>query len=197
MDVAASTAGKGRRSASRLQTILVIALTMIVIAALTWLVGGSDDGFTEITIASEAGVVAPEVGKAPTPFSGLTYDGKPAALADYAGQPVWLTFGGSWCRDCRVEMPDVIDAYNRYQPEGLVVLGVFINEPATDTADYARRTGIPFPIVSDASGKIASAYRLMGVPTHVFIGRDGLIKDLRIGALSAADMDAAIASILE
>ncbi len=73
-------------------------------------------------------------------------------------------------------MPELVETYNRYSGEGLSVLGVFINEPAADTGAYAQRVGIPFPIISDANGKIASAYRLMGVPTHVFIGRDGLIQ---------------------
>ena len=93
-------------------------------------------------------------------------------------------------------MPELVETYNRYKADGLVVLGVFINEPASDTADYARRAAIPFPIISDASGKIASAYRLMGVPTHVFIGRDGLIKEIKIGALAKDEMEAAVAAIL-
>ncbi|MHB8891615.1 MAG: TlpA family protein disulfide reductase [Candidatus Limnocylindrales bacterium] len=184
-------------AAGRTQTIVVLAVAVAVIAGLTWLVtGGFDDGFTAVEVAPNGAVEAPAVGKAPTPFSGVTYDGKPASLADYAGKPLWLTFGGSWCRDCRVEMPELVETYNRYSGEGLVVLGVFINEPAADTGAYAQRVGIPFPIVSDASGKIASAYRLMGVPTHVFIGRDGLIKEIRIGALAKDEMEAAVQSIL-
>jgi peroxiredoxin len=188
----------GRSTAGRLQTIVVAVIAVVVIAILAWsAMGGSGDGFTKVEIAPDTGVTAPTVGSSPTPFSGLTYDGKPASLADYAGKPLWLTFGGSWCRDCRVEMPELIETYNRYSGEGLSVLGVFINEPAADTGAYAQRVGIPFSIISDANGKIASAYRLMGVPTHVFIGRDGLIRDIKIGALAKAEMEAAVAAILE
>ncbi|HWP63903.1 MAG TPA: TlpA disulfide reductase family protein [Candidatus Binatia bacterium] len=197
MDVSASTIDRGHRTAGRVQTILVLAVAVVVVAGLSWfMTGGLDDGFTTVDIAPDAAVVAPTVGQPPTPFSGVTYDGKPASLADYAGKPLWLTFGGSWCRDCRVEMPELIETYNRYSGEGLSVLGVFINEPAADTGAYAQRVGIPFPVVSDARGKIASAYRLMGVPTHVFIGRDGLIKDIKIGALAKDEMEAAVAAIL-
>jgi peroxiredoxin len=187
----------GRSTAGRLQTIVVAVIAVVVIAILAWsAMGGSGDGFTKVEIAPDTGVTAPTVGSSPTPFSGLTYDGKPASLADYAGKPLWLTFGGSWCRDCRVEMPELIETYNRYSGEGLSVLGVFINEPAADTGAYAQRVGIPFSIISDANGKIASAYRLMGVPTHVFIGRDGLIRDIKIGALAKDEMEAAVQAIL-
>ncbi len=198
MGAATSTLDQGRRTAGRVQTIIVVAVAIAVVAGLTWLVnGGLDDGFTTVEVAPNGAVVAPAVGQPPTPFSGVTYDGKPASLADYAGKPLWLTFGGSWCSDCRVEMPELVETYNRYKGEGLSVLGVFINEPATETGAYAQRVGIPFPIISDASGRIASAYRLMGVPTHVFIGRDGLIREIRIGALGKNQMEASVAAILE
>lgn len=198
MGAATSTLDQGRRTAGRVQTIIVVAVAIAVVAGLIWLVnGGLDDGFTTVEVAPNGAVVAPAVGQPPTPFSGVTYDGKPASLADYAGKPLWLTFGGSWCSDCRVEMPELVETYNRYKGEGLSVLGVFINEPATETGAYAQRVGIPFPIISDASGRIASAYRLMGVPTHVFIGRDGLIREIRIGALGKNQMEASVAAILE
>jgi len=192
-----NTPSQTRGAPGRLQTIIVLAIAVTVVAGLTWFITQGDDGFTTIDLAANSTVEAPTVGKPPTPFSGVTYDGKPASLADYAGKPLWLTFGGSWCRDCRVEMPELMETYNRYSSEGLNVLGVFINEPAADTGAYAQRVGIPFPVVSDASGKIASAYRLMGVPTHVFIGRDGLIQDIKIGALAKDEMEAAVAAILK
>lgn len=198
MSASTSTVERGRRPAGRLQTIVVLTVVAAAITGFTWfLTGGTDDGFTAVEVAPNAAVAAPAVGQPPTPFSGVTYDGKPAALADYAGKPLWLTFGGSWCSDCRVEMPELVATFNRYNGEGLSVLGVFVNEPAADTEAFARRVGIPFPIVSDPSGRIASAYRLMGYPTHVFIGRDGLIREIKIGALTKNDMEAAVAAILE
>ena len=57
-------------------------------------------------------------------------------------------------------------------------------------------SAFPFSIISDANGKIASAYRLMGVPTHVFIDRDGLIRDIKIVALAKDEMEAAVQAIL-
>lgn len=188
--------GRPGRVAGRMQTILVLGITLAAILALSWWVtAGNEDRFTEIQLDG-AGGAGPVVGMAPPAFSGIGYDGTPISLADYAGQPLWLTFGGAWCRDCRVEMPELIEAYEANRGRGLAVLGVFISEPAADTAAYAERAGIPFPIVSDPTNKIASAYRLMGVPTHLFIGRDGLVKEVRIGALARDQMEASIEAIL-
>ncbi len=120
----------------------------------------------------------------------------PVSLADYAGKPVWLTFGASWCPDCRNESADVEATWEANKDKGLQVLGVFISEPASDIAGYAKRAGLTFPITVDENEAIAAAYRTMGIPTHFFIGADGKIREVRIGALSRDEMDRAVASIL-
>ncbi|MDQ1323895.1 MAG: cytochrome c biosis protein CcmG, thiol:disulfide interchange protein DsbE, partial [Chloroflexota bacterium] len=45
---------------------------------------------------------------------------------------MWLTFGASWCPDCRVEAPDIEAAYQANKDKGLAVVGVFISESADD-----------------------------------------------------------------
>ena len=196
MGVAVGTVGRSRKSAGRLQTIIVMAVAIVVIGGLSWYISdGFDDGVTSVTLTGSSGV-PPRVGEVPTAFTGLTYDGKTVSLADYAGKPLWLTFGASWCRDCRVEAADLQETYTTYQPQGLNVLGVFINDPPADIAGFAKRASLTFPIIADQSTKIGSAYRLVGLPTHVFIGRDGLISEVLIGALSKDDMQRAVSGIL-
>jgi cytochrome c biogenesis protein CcmG/thiol:disulfide interchange protein DsbE len=187
------------RSAGRLQTVIVIAVVAVVIGAAAMLISGGDetDGVTQVDLGSGAAAAAPLVGSVPPAFSGVTYDGKAVSLADYAGKPVWLTFGASWCPDCRNESADVQAAWEANKDKGLQVLGVFISEPAADIAGYAKRAGLTFPITVDQREAVAAAYRTMGIPTHFFIGRDGKIRQVRIGALSREDMDKAIAGILD
>ncbi len=186
------------RMAGRLQTIVVIAIAATVIGVLAYsaLGIGQTDGVTKVELPANAADAAPQVGAVPPNFSGITHDGQPVSLADYAGKPVWLTFGASWCPDCRTEAPDVEATYQANKDQGLVVLGVFINEPATDVAGYAQRAGLTFPIAVDQNADIAAAYRSMGIPTHFFIGSDGKIREVRIGALSKDDMARAVAAIV-
>ena len=172
-------------------------VTAVVIGAIAFVVGGSgSDGVTQVDLGGNAAAAGPAVGAQPPDFTGVTYDGKKVSLSDYAGKPVWLTFGASWCPDCRTEAPDVEAAYERYQAQGLVVLGVFISESASDVQGYAQRAGLTFPITVDENTIIAGTYRTLGIPTHFFIGADGRIREIRIGAMRADDMDRAIAAIL-
>ena len=197
LGVAIGTVGRSRKQAGRIQTIVVMSVVIVAVGALSWFISdGFDDGVTSVSLTGSAGAEPPAVGKVPTAFTGLSYEGESISLADYAGKPLWLTFGASWCSDCRVEAADLQETYARYQPQGLNVLAVFINDPPADIAGFAKRAGLTFPIIADQSTKIGSAYRLMGIPTHVFIGRDGLIKEVLIGALSKDDMQRAVAGIL-
>jgi peroxiredoxin len=195
---AANAASPSGRMAGRLQTIVVIAIVVVVAGVLAWsaLGIGQTDGVTKVELPADAAAAAPQVGSVPPNFSGVTYDGTAVSLADYAGKPVWLTFGASWCPDCRVESPDIEATYQANKDQGLVVLGVFINEPAGDVAGYAERAGLTFPIAVDPNADIAAAYRSMGIPTHFFIGPDGRVREVRIGALARDDMARAVAAIM-
>jgi peroxiredoxin len=195
-DIASRSAGRG---AGRLQTIVVIAVTAVIIGAAAYLVGGgtgSNGGITDVTLTGAVAATSPVVGGTPPAFTATTYDGKTVNLSDYAGKPLWLTFGASWCPDCRSESPDVEAMYQKYRAQGLNVLAVFINEGQSDISTYATRAGLTFPIVVDESTSIASLYRTLGIPTHFFIGADGKIKDVKIGALHPDDMAREIAAIL-
>jgi peroxiredoxin len=197
MSAAGIGARPAGRPAGRLQTVVVIAVTAVVIGAIAFVVGGSgSDGVTQVDLGGNAAAAGPAVGAQPPDFTGVTYDGNKVSLSDYAGKPVWLTFGASWCPDCRTEAPDVEAAYERYQAQGLVVLGVFISESASDVQGYAERAGLTFPITVDQNTIIAGTYRTLGIPTHFFIGADGKIREIRIGAMRADDMDRSIAAIL-
>ena len=185
------------RTPGRAQTIIVMAVAIVAIAGLSWFISdGFNDGVTSIELSVDLAADPPTVGKAPAGFSGLGYDGAPISLSDYAGQPMWLNFGASWCQDCRIEAADLEATYEKFKGDGLVVLGVFISEPAADIAGYVQRAGLTFPIVVDQNTKIAGAYRIVGIPTHVFIGRDGLVKQVLIGALSKDEMEAAVTALL-
>ena len=73
---------------------------------------------------------------------------------------------------------------------------MFKQESSADIGTYASRTGLTFPIIVDQAAAIANRYAPMGIPTHFFIGADGKIKDVKIGALDPATMDSEIQAIL-
>jgi len=181
--------------AGRLRTILVLAVVAVLVIAAAWFLGQPSGDVTVRAGEAPAGE-APRVGDAPPDFEATTIDGTAVSMAAFAGQPTWLTFGASWCPDCRAEATDLQETYAKYAPQGLVVLGVFIDEPESAAADYAKRVGFTFPLVSDPQGRIADLYRTYGIPIHFFVGRDGTIQDVRIGRLTPGDMEQVVQQLV-
>jgi cytochrome c biogenesis protein CcmG, thiol:disulfide interchange protein DsbE len=183
--------------AGRLRTLLVLAVAAVLVGVVAWVVDRpADDGVTLLPGAAPAGA-PPRIGDVPPDFQATAIDGSVVSIASLKGQPTWLTFGASWCADCRAEAIDLQASYAEYKAQGLAVLGVFIQEDQAAVLDYARRVGFTFPMVADPSGKIADLYRTYGIPLHFFIGRDGVIRDVRIGRLSPGDMEQLVQHIVK
>ena len=184
-------------AAGRLRTILVLAVAAILVGVVAWVVDKpADDGVTLLPGGAAAGS-PPRAGNVPPDFQATAVDGSAVSIAALKGKPTWLTFGASWCPDCRAEATDLQATYAKYKPQGLAVLGVFIQEDQAAVQDYAKRVGFTFPMVADPSGRIADLYRTYGIPIHFFIGRDGLIRDVRIGRLSPGDMEQLVQQLLK
>src|SRR5450756_501266 len=176
-------------AAGRLRTLLVLAVAAILVGVVAWVVDKpSDDGVTLLPGGAAAGS-PPRAGNVPPDFQATAVDGTAVSMAALKGKPTWLTFGASWCPDCRAEATDLQATYAKYKPQGLAVLGVFIQEDQAAVQDYAKRVGFTFPLLADPQGKIADMYRTYGIPIHFFVGRDGIIREVRIGRLTAGDME--------
>ncbi len=110
-------------------------------------------------------------------------DGQPLRLADLRGEPVWLSFFATWCPPCQEETPVLREAYERYGPRGLQMVAVSVQETTPDdVAAWAETYDLRYPIGFDATSAVFHTYEGFGLPTHVFIDRDGVIRHLQLRA---------------
>lgn len=183
---------------SRLGTLAIMAVTGAIILAVAYVVNqpnAATGGLTDVTLTGAATGPAPIVDQPAPAFAATTVDGKAVRLSDFVGKPVWLTFGASWCQPCRAENPEIKAAAERHASDGLVVLAIFISEDDAAVRDYAERVGLGYLKVADPATTIASQYRILGIPTHFFIDRAGVLRSMRIGSLDGAGMEQAIGAI--
>jgi hypothetical protein len=65
-----------------------------------------------------------------------------------------------------------------------------------DVAAYAERYSLPYTIGFDATSAVFRTYQGFGLPTHVFIDTDGVIRHLRYGPMDRDDVAAIVEPLL-
>ncbi len=154
-----------------------------------------DAGTTASTVIGDAAAARQTVAlREPAPDFTLAdlFDERIAyTLSGYRGRPVILNFWASWCVPCRREMPALQATAERYAEDGLFVLGM--NQTYIDDVDAARdfveELGLTFPNSRDDSGLVGSdSYRVVGIPTSVFISAAGDVVHIQIGEMSLEQM---------
>ncbi len=124
-------------------------------------------------------------------------EGKTVKLSDYKGKIVVLNFWATWCPPCREEIPDLVALQKQYAAQGVVVLGVSMDEggPAK-VASFAKKYGINYPVVMGDAKASADYGGIQVLPTTFIIDRAGKIVDGLQGATDRAGFEAAIKPVL-
>ena len=132
--------------------------------------------------------------------------GASVKLSDLAGQGVVLNFWATWCPPCRREMPLLDDIQKLYQDRGVSVVGVALSEPPGQVRSYVESIAVSYPIWVDASPSapgfdrtqdIFSRFGGVGLPTTIFIDRNGVIQKVYVGELSRGFLQSQIDKILD
>jgi peroxiredoxin len=101
-------------------------------------------------------------------------NGKPWTLRDLRGKVVLLNFWATWCPPCRKEMPDLESLYQRFAPQGFVILGIS-DEEAPVVQKFIVQQGITYPILLDPGRKLNKRFQIEGIPKTFVYDRDGEI----------------------
>lgn len=97
-------------------------------------------------------------------------------LSNFSGKVVLINFWASWCEACMSEMPSLERLYRMLGPEGLIVLGINVDEkPQGIVPPLLSRLGITFPIFMDSDEELSKAFEVAAIPFSAILDRDGRV----------------------
>ena len=129
----------------------------------------------------------PTHGPAPD-FELTTFEGETFKLSDLRGNVVVLNFWAGWCGPCRDEAPFFQSAWERYEDEGVVFVGVAYADNGPSSRAFLDEFGITYLNGPDLETRISENYNIQGVPETFFIDRDGNIAETIIRPMGGEEL---------
>ncbi len=145
-----------------------------------------------MTVASKAETRLGMIGK-PLEVEGALADGTPFDFAPYKGKVVLVDFWATWCNPCIQEMPNLKDAYNKWNEKGFEIIGINVNDlsskqQAADFQSFMGYVKLPWTTVISPDEKqqgvgghpMAVRCGVTKLPMVILIGTDGNVMSLHL-----------------
>jgi peroxiredoxin len=137
-------------------------------------VGGPSGGVAEEPSGSVLGRPAPD-------FTFPDVAGGTVTLSELRGNPVLLDFGASWCEPCAVAAPHLQALHEKYEGDGLQVIGISLDGSPNQARAFVKQHGTTFPTLwadpnSEAVQELAKAINLGPIPRTLLIDSKGVLR---------------------
>jgi thiol-disulfide isomerase/thioredoxin len=127
--------------------------------------------------------------------------GKPGlSLASLKGKMVILDFWATWCGPCRMEIPGLVEIYEKYHSKGLEIIGLSTEGQDGHPQEYfdkfiaGNRINYPLGL---ASLETLREYGVRNIPATYFIDKQGKIAISFVGTRSGDDLTAAVEALFK
>lgn len=131
-------------------------------------------------------------------FTVTLVGGEQFTLSEQRDKVVLLNIWATWCAPCHTETPHLVDLYDEYGEEGLLILGVSLDERGMSAVKpFMERYGVQYPMVIDKNDRVMDKYGpTMAVPTSYIIGKEGQIRYFATGAVTRAELEPRLRKLL-
>lgn len=171
----------------------------VILLLLATLLGGSWIVLSKESVVESSFVVlaeAPIVGHVAPDFTLTTADSQTHTLSSYIGQPIVLNFWATWCAPCRIEMPYLQAANEKYNGR-ITFLGINDGETKSLVTDFAQEFDLSYPLLLDNGRSVNILYNIHSLPTTLFINADGTVAEVIIGTINEAVLEDRLETLLQ
>lgn len=109
-----------------------------------------------------------------------TIDGDTIKLKNLTGKVVLIDFWATWCPPCRNSIPFLVQLHNKYEKDGLVIIGVNVNEKFEEMKGFLEKENVTYQI-GYMNQDLSSLYQVSGIPTFVVFDKKGKLIKTQVG----------------
>ncbi|MCK5882116.1 MAG: TlpA family protein disulfide reductase [Bacteriovoracaceae bacterium] len=108
----------------------------------------------------------------------ITIEGKELDLPSLTTPIVILSFWASWCTNCMVELPTLVEFQKSLDPGQISVISINADNSDVENkiSSVMKKLKINFPVVSDVDGDISQDFKVTGLPTTLVFKKGKLIE---------------------
>ncbi|MQF68624.1 MAG: TlpA family protein disulfide reductase [SAR202 cluster bacterium] len=136
------------------------------------------------------------VGKKAPSFVAPKVGGQLVSLENYKNKPLVLNFWASWCPPCRDETPGMERIWRKYEDQGVVILGINVQDGEKEAERYISEFGVTFSNALDLDGSITVDYGVTGLPVTFFIDNDSVVTGRWVGSISEDRLDNWVSNLI-
>ncbi len=122
------------------------------------------------------------------------------SLADLEGRVVVVNFWASWCGPCRIEQPDLNEAWDLFPPDEVVVIGVNIEDTRANALAHLEEFAVPYVSLFDPVNELAGRFSGIGartIPTTLFLDTEGRVAARLLGLTDTREIAALASAVAE
>ncbi|MBU6158418.1 MAG: TlpA family protein disulfide reductase [Bacteroidetes bacterium] len=124
------------------------------------------------------------IGSVAPDFTQTDTSGNPVSLQSFRGKYVLVDFWASWCGPCRMENPNLVQAFQKYKAKNFTVLGVSLDRAKEPWLQAIAQDQLQWTHLSDLkfwSNDVARMYKISSIPQNFLLDPEGKIiaKNLR------------------
>lgn len=124
-------------------------------------------------------------------------DGNVISTADWNGKVILLNFWATWCPPCRVEIPFLIQLQKKYKEDGLLILGISLDDgPPDEVKEFAKSAGMNYPIVMRSRELLMEYGGVPALPTTFLVNKEGKVVQKHEGLFPGALYETEVRALL-
>ncbi len=88
-----------------------------------------------------------------------------------------IDFWATWCKPCLRAIPKLIDIQEKYQTNGVQVIGINVDSPrnVAKVKPLSKSLGINYPVLLDTNNEVMTDLHISVVPTLLIVNSDNKV----------------------